>query len=189
MRRAVTSLSWRHESNLVQRKLMRPRSLVLAFFLAFLAGCGSEPAPRSPEGAASPSDTGFSAIQERGRVAMGVDQYTSTHLFDALPDGGRIELQRDMDDLGGVATIRQHLQEITAAFQAGDFRIPGFVHAQDVPGTAVMAQKKDRIRYTYSELPRGGQVQITTTDAEALQAIHEFLAFQRHDHRAGGHEH
>jgi hypothetical protein len=122
-------------------------------------------------------------------VAMGVDQYTSTHLFDALPDGGRIELQRDMDDLGGVATIRQHLQEITAAFQAGDFRIPGFVHAQDVPGTAVMAQKKDRIRYTYSELPRGGQVQITTTDAEALQAIHEFLAFQRHDHRAGGHEH
>jgi hypothetical protein len=52
-----------------------------------------------------------------------------------------------------------------------------------------MAQKKERIRYTYSELPLGGQVQITTTDEEALRAIHEFLAFQRHDHRAGGHAH
>jgi hypothetical protein len=60
---------------------------------------------------------------------------------------------------------------------------------QEVPGTAVMAQKKERIRYTYSELPLGGQVQITTTDEEALRAIHEFLAFQRHDHRAGGHAH
>jgi hypothetical protein len=45
------------------------------------------------------------------------------------------------------------------------------------------------IRYTYSELPLGGQVQVTTRDEEALRAIHEFLAFQRHDHRAGGHAH
>ena len=30
--------------------------------------------------------------------AMGVIQYTSTHKFDALPDGGRIELQNDKND-------------------------------------------------------------------------------------------
>jgi hypothetical protein len=157
--------------------------------LALVAGCGSAPDDRSSEESAGPSDAEFAEIQERGQVAMGVDQYTSTHEFDALADGGRIELQRDMDDSVGVATIRQHLQDITTAFQAGDFRIPGFVHAQEVPGTAVMAQKKEHIRYTYAELPRGGQVRITTTDGEALQAVHEFLAFQRHDHRAGGHAH
>jgi len=28
-------------------------------------------------------DSSFAALQERGRVAMGVDQYTSTHHFDA----------------------------------------------------------------------------------------------------------
>jgi hypothetical protein len=51
-----------------------------------------------------------------------------------------------------------------------------------------MAQKKERIRYTYSELPLGGQVQITTTAEEALRAIHEFLAFQRQTiARAGTH--
>jgi hypothetical protein len=102
--------------------------------LALLVGCGSESGARSAEEVPGPSDTEFSAIQERGRIAMGVDQYTSAHRFDVLADGGRIELQRDVQDPAGVATIRQHLQEITAAFQAGDFRIPGFVHDTGGPG-------------------------------------------------------
>lgn len=135
------------------------------------------------------ADSGFTAVQERGRVAMGVDQYTSTHVFDALPDGGRIELQRDIDDPEGVATIRRHLQEIVFAFRQGDFRIPGFVHSQQVPGTDAMARMKDRITYAYSELPRGGQIRVTATEHEALHAIHEFMAFQRQDHRSGGHAH
>jgi hypothetical protein len=135
------------------------------------------------------ADSAFAELQERGRAAMGVDQYTSTHRFDALSDGGRIELQRDVDDPDGIATIRKHLQEIVTAFRQGDFGIPGLVHAQQVPGTAVMARKKDMITYTYSELPRGGQIRLTTSDHEALHAIHDFIAFQRSDHRAGGHEH
>src|SRR5687768_12733016 len=57
---------------------------------------------------AAPADSGFAALQQRGKAAMGVDQYTSTHCFDALADGGRIELQRDSDDPAGVATIRAH---------------------------------------------------------------------------------
>ncbi len=40
------------------------------------------------------SDSGFAALQARGKVVMGVDQYASVHRFDALPDGGRIELRR-----------------------------------------------------------------------------------------------
>jgi len=47
-------------------------------------------------------DTSFSAMQDRGKKAMGVDQYTSTHKFDATPTGGRIELQRDSADAAGV---------------------------------------------------------------------------------------
>jgi hypothetical protein len=164
---------------------MRCISLV-PLVLVVLAGCGVGTAGGARDVQADPA---FADLQDRGRVAMGVDQYTSTHRFDALPDGGRIELQRDVDDPEGVAVIRQHLREITAAFQAGDFRIPGFVHAQVVPGTVVMAQKGERIRYTYSDLVRGGQVRITTDDPDALRAVHDFMAFQRHDHRAGGHVH
>ena len=40
----------------------------------------------------SNADREFEGVQSRGRVAMGVDQYTSTHLFQPRPDGGRIEL-------------------------------------------------------------------------------------------------
>jgi hypothetical protein len=164
------------------------RNLFVPLLLALLVGCGSEQSAPAP-GAPDPSEDDFAELQERGRVAMGVDQYTSTHLFDALPDGGRIALQRNADDPAGVATIRQHLRDIAAAFAAGDFRIPGFVHAGEVPGTDVMARKRERIRYTYSDLPRGGELRLTTDDAEAVGAIHEFMAFQRLDHRAGGHGH
>lgn len=135
---------------------------------------------------AASADTGFAALQARGQAHMGVDQYTSTHRFDALPDGGRIELQRDAEDPEGVATIRAHLRQIADAFARGDFGTPAAVHAREVPGTTVMAARRAAIRYAYRDLPRGGEVRITTADPEALAAIHAFMAFQRDDHRAGG---
>ncbi|HSK18482.1 MAG TPA: hypothetical protein VK912_05040 [Longimicrobiales bacterium] len=133
--------------------------------------------------AAATGDSAFAALQERGREAMGVDQYTSTHRFDALDDGGRIELQRDVDDPAGVTQIRQHLQAIASAFRTGDFRTPKMVHMQEVPGSDVMAARRNVITYTFSELPRGGELRITTRDPVALEAIHAFLSFQRSDHR------
>ena len=57
-------------------------------------------------------DRAFAGVQERGRVAMGVDQYTSSHRFEPLPDGGRIVLRRDVDDPAGVARIREHMSYI-----------------------------------------------------------------------------
>lgn len=129
----------------------------------------------------------FTAVQTRGAAVMGVDQYTATHVFEPLPDGGRIVLQRDSADAAGTAVIRAHLRQIAVAFAAGDFRLPGVVHAQDVPGTAVMASRRDAITYAADTLARGGEVRIRTTDAEALRAVHRFLAFQRADHRAGAH--
>jgi hypothetical protein len=110
-------------------------------------------------------------------------------VFESLPDGGRIVLRRDTIDAAGEATIRAHLNEIRERFAKGDFTLPGVVHAMKVPGTDVMAARKDRIRYVMEPLERGGQVRIITRDAEAVKAIHEFLAFQRVDHRASGHDH
>lgn len=130
------------------------------------------------------TDSAFAAVQARGRMVMGVDQYTSTHHFDVREDGGRIELQRDVDDPAGVAQIRTHLQSLAAAFASGDFSSPAMVHMQTVPGTAVMAEKKAVIRYRYRPLPRGGELRMTTRDPAAKAAIAEFLAFQRMDHRA-----
>ena len=136
---------------------------------------------------AAASDSGFAAVQVRGRTAMGVDQYTSTHRFEPLPDGGRIELRRDVADSAGRAQILSHMEEIAAAFAAGDFRVPGFVHAREVPGTRVMAANRSSIRYGVESLPRGAALRLSTADPATREAIHEFLAFQRMDHRAGMH--
>ena len=133
-------------------------------------------------------DSVFAAVQERGAEVMGVDQYTSAHVFEPLPDGGRIVLQRQGPDSAGVAVIRAHMADIARRFTAGDFSLPGVVHAMEVPGTAVMAERRTVIRYVADTLPRGGQVRIWTTDSVALAAVHEFLAFQRMDHRAAAHE-
>jgi hypothetical protein len=133
----------------------------------------------------SASDSSFAALQARGKMAMGVDQYGSAHRFDVLPDGGRIALEMKGGDSLAVAQIRAHMKLIEHAFQAGDFSTPEFVHARSMPGTDIMSRNKALIRYTYADLPRGGELRITTTDSTSLGAIREFLTAQRGDHRAG----
>src|SRR3954453_4533340 len=86
----------------------------------------------------SMSDTGFAAMQERGKAAMGVNQYTAEHHFVDLPDGGRNELKRDSTDTAGVHTIREHLTSTAKGNCAGDFTTPGLVHTVAVPGTRTM---------------------------------------------------
>lgn len=134
----------------------------------------------------SSADTDFTKMQHRGKMVMGVDQYTSAHRFDDLPDGGRIELQRDSSDTAGVRIIREHLSGIARQFAAGDFSNPAFVHAGEVPGTATMQARRSAIRYQFHPLPGGGEVRITSHDTEAIAAIHQFLAYQRREHHAAG---
>ncbi len=115
---------------------------------------------------------------------MGVNQYTSRHVFEPLPDGGRIELERGANDSAGAAQIRRHMQLIARRFAVGDFRLPGIVHDREVPGTRIMSERRAAISYTVEWLPRGGAVRVTSDDSTAIQAIHDFLAFQRQDHHA-----
>jgi hypothetical protein len=139
----------------------------------------------TPALAQQPADTGYRAMQLRGQQTMGVDQTTSSHGFESLPDGGRIVLVRNVDDSAGVARIRAHLRDMQRAFGAGDFSMPMFIHMKTVPGVSVMATRHTLITYTESDLPNGGALRITTADSVALTAIHQFLAFQRTEHHAG----
>lgn len=162
---------------------------ILMVATALVSGCAPSMAELRREEPAQPAADTHEALQARGEQAMGVDQYTSTHVFDDLVDGGRIELQRDTVDDAGTEAIRRHVRVIAEAFAAGDFQIPAFVHEGDVPGTAVMAARKDRIRFVYRDLPRGAELRLVTDDPAAIRAIHEFMAFQREAHRAEGIDH
>jgi len=131
-------------------------------------------------------DTAFVEMQRRGQNAMGVDQSTSAHTFEALAYGGRIVLQAAPADTAAVARIRAHFRVIASAFARGDFAIPGFVHAGEVPGTRVMKARRRAIRFLVSDLPLGAEMRITTQDQRALRGIRDFLAFQRREHHADG---
>jgi hypothetical protein len=167
-----------------------PQGSTLLLLTFGTLACGDGRRAASSDAAAVSSDSGdsaFALVQNRGQVAMGVDQYTSRHRFEPLPDGGRITLTRDSADTAGGARIRAHMQTIAAAFQQGNFELPGFVHDREVPGTRAMRARRAHITYTADSAPGGGQLRIRTRDSVALAAIHEFLAFQRQDHRVGDH--
>lgn len=161
---------------------MTARHLILTLALLPIAACGRQ------DQVETQSDSSFAALQQRGETAMGVNQYTSQHVFEQLPDGGRIVLQREASDSVGVAAIRAHMDTISKSFGNGDFAVPGFVHATgDVPGTAAMKRLKAEITYRPQILPGGAQVVISTRNPAGVAAVHEFLAFQRMDHRTGMH--
>lgn len=157
--------------------------VILSCLMLLPLGCAHHPP------AVAPGDARFPGVQSRGAEVMGVDQYSSTHVFEDLPDGGRILLVRqDTSDAAGTATIRAHLRAVADSFRQGIFTDPAAVHAMVVPGTETMARLHDRIGYAMMERPGGGELRITTADHDALGAIREFLAFQRMDHHAAGHE-
>jgi len=48
-----------------------------------------------------------------------------------------------------------------------------------------MIERKGAIRYQYVETANGGRVNIVTSDADALAAVHAFLTFQIAEHKTG----
>jgi hypothetical protein len=126
------------------------------------------------------------SFQDRGAGVMGFDQDKSTHHFRLHADGGAVDITvKDAADAANRDAIRSHLPHIAQMFGAGNFDAPMLIHQAEVPGTGRMAALKSRIRFVYVETPRGGRLDIFTTDAEALDAVHTFLRFQIADHRTG----
>jgi hypothetical protein len=123
----------------------------------------------------------------RAHAVMGFDQERTTHHFFLYADGGAIDVTvTEPTDTKNRDAIRGHLPHIAAMFGDGDFEAPMLVHStNNVPGTSAMAAKKAAIRYRYVETPKGGRVEIQTTDPEALAAVHAFLRFQITDHKTG----
>jgi hypothetical protein len=126
------------------------------------------------------------ALDARGDLAMGFDHTRTTHHFLLTKTGGIIEVTaNDSADAVSIGKIRTHLQEIAAAFAAGNFTKPTFIHAQNPPGADVMKQLGPRIVYRYKEVPQGARINISTRIAQGVRAVQEFFKMQVADHRTG----
>jgi hypothetical protein len=118
---------------------------------------------------------------------MGFDQERTAHHFLLFKDGGAIDVSvKDSGDTKNREAIRSHLPHIAMMFGRGNFDAPMLVHdSANIPGTKVMAARKDTIRYQYAETSNGGRVAIVTSDPEALAAVHAFLNYQIAEHKTG----
>ena len=126
-------------------------------------------------------------MHARGAAVMGFDQHKTAHHFYLFEDGGAIDIAvKDEADTVNRDAIRAHLPHIAMMFGAGNFEAPMLIHGtRTVPGSAGLAKLKEKIIYRYVETPKGGRVDITTTDPAALTAVHEFLRYQIGEHQTG----
>ena len=149
---------------------------------------GLVPFSLAPARAMPAQDTGKNHcdMTERGNMAMGFDAASTTHHFRVNGSGGTIEVTaNDPADAESQAAIQGHLQHIAKMFQEGDFDIPALVHNRIPPGVPTMKRLKTEIAYRYIATEQGGGVELSSQDAEAVSAIHDFLDFQIKEHQTG----
>jgi hypothetical protein len=131
----------------------------------------------------SPTDMTMMKMMERGDIAMGFNQNKITHHFVATPDGGKIIITAlNGSDKQTIDEIKNHTLDIQKEFSEGNFSRPFFIHARDVPGTKVMSDKKDLIKYDISGLRNGSILALTTNDKQLVDAINQFMKFQASQH-------
>ena len=125
-------------------------------------------------------------MNQRGDHVMGFDHTKTTHHFLLQESGGSIEVTANSsDDVESRDQIRMHLEHIARMFAEGNFNAPILIHDQTPPGVPVMQELKGDIKYNYEVIERGAAVRISTKNATALKAIHDFLRFQIKEHKTG----
>jgi plastocyanin len=123
------------------------------------------------------------SMLERGDIAMGFNQSKISHQFKSTPTGGEILITAlNNSDIETIKQIKNHISIIQKEFSSGNFTKPFYIHVKDVPGTKIMSEKKDLIKYSINEINNGAILILETKDKELLYAIHQFMAFQGTEH-------
>jgi hypothetical protein len=136
--------------------------------------------------AAFAQDAHHQGVDQRGDHVMGFSHEKTTHHFLLYKDGGAIEVTANSaSDTESRDQIQMHLGHIAGMFAKGNFQAPMLVHDKTPAGVPVLEKLKEQVTYQFTKTERGGTIRITTKNAEALAAVHEFLRFQIADHRTG----
>ena len=158
-------------------------ALFLALTFTVLIANAQQPADQNHN---HQQDTHLDSVNARGDRAMGFSHEKTTHHFRLTADGGAIEVvANDSKDTASLEQIRAHLSHIAKMFKEGDFSLPMFTHGEAPDGVSTMMRLNADIHYSFERVERGGQVRIVSSNADAIDAIHEFLRYQIRDHQTG----
>ena len=139
-----------------------------------------------PQDKPAAQDDHHQGVVERGDRVMGFSHDKATHHFLLYPNGGAIDVQANKaDDTATLDEIRMHFGHIAKMFAAGDFSAPMLIHSQKPPGSETMKRLRETIQYKLENTEHGARIRITTKNADAVAAVHEFLRFQIRDHQTG----
>jgi hypothetical protein len=123
------------------------------------------------------------AMIQRGNVAMGFEQEKITHKFIPTETGGEIMIMpKNASDSNTLNLIKEHIIDIQNDFSIGNFTKPFFIHAEQVPGTNTMNEKKDLIEYDIRQISNGSILSMITNDKEVINAIRDFMEYQGSEH-------
>ena len=165
--------------------IKRGYAITIILVVALSAALALAQQPRTADQQQTKHDS-MEAMNERGDTVMGFDHLKTTHHFLLKSDGGLIKIEaNDVNDKESREQIRGHLRHIAKMFSEGNFSAPMLIHAQNPPGTALMKELKQSIKYEFGENERGAQIRISTSDPNALKAIYDFLRFQIKEHMTG----
>ena len=122
-------------------------------------------------------------VEKRGAEVMPFKLDQTTHVFQALNDGGLQTVRvKDSANREQIALIQTHLKKEAEKFQRGDFSDPAKIHGEDMPGLAELRAGAGQIDIQYVPLPDGAQVRYTAKDPALVMAIHHWFMAQRADH-------
>lgn len=125
-------------------------------------------------------------VNQRGDHVMGFSHENATHHFRLYADGGAIEVEaNEKTDTSTRDEIRMHLSHMARMFADGNFHAPMLIHDQVPPGVPALQRLRQKISYRFVETDKGGRIVITSSDPDAVKALHDFLRFQITDHQTG----
>ncbi|PCJ34265.1 MAG: aspartate carbamoyltransferase [Cellvibrionales bacterium] len=133
---------------------------------------------------AAASEERLDEVARKGSHVMPFDLEATTHVFSRTTSGGVQKIVvKKKTDVEQLLLIREHLLQISTAFDERDFSSPAEIHGDVMPGLAELrvAQTGD-LSITYKELPDGASLTYSTEKPYLVNALHRWFDAQLRDH-------
>ena len=128
-------------------------------------------------------------IHERYPMVYPFNADQAKYVFHEHHDGGMIQVYTTASSTEQVALIQTHLKVEYDRFRTGNFSDEAKLHGQHMPGIKNLSENYSKIKFVYSDLPNGAQIQLTADNPKLINAIHIWFRAQLLDHGADADAH